>query len=222
MSELENIAAFLGIDVQCKRGCPYVVLDPDLKPYVSGWLETPEEVSGIVDEITCSVGPVAIGIDAPRCPLHAPRDHYWNGKKWRCRSPKDIGYGRHCEVVIAALRIANPQWTPVEDACPEWMQHGFRLFASLSGYEKVYEVFPTASYRLCAEDPGPTFSISLKGFARGVKDMIDAYVAAFTVHEYLAGRGVAVGGGDGMGEIILPRKLPAHPSILLEWPTGKP
>ncbi len=64
------------------------------------------------------------------------------------------------------------------------------------------------------------FSISLKGFARGVKDMIDAYVAAFTVHEYLAGRGVAVGGGDGMGEIILPRKLPTHPSILLEWPTS--
>jgi len=217
-----NVSAFLGVDVQCARGCPYVVLDTDLKPFVSGWLEAPEEISGIVDEARRCLGSVAVGIDAPRCALRAPRNHYWDGKKWRGRRPSDIGYGRHCEVVIAALRIANPQWTPLENACPEWMQHGFRLFAALSGYDEVYEVFPTASYRLCAEDPGPMFLISLRGFARGVKDMLDAYVAAFTVREYLAGHGVAVGGGDGMGEIILPRKLPTHPSILLEWPADGP
>jgi hypothetical protein len=80
MSNLENISAFLGVDVQSTRGCPYVVLDTDLKPHVSGWLETPEEISGIVDEITRSLRPVAVGIDAPRCALQAPRNHYWEPK----------------------------------------------------------------------------------------------------------------------------------------------
>lgn len=212
-----TISAFLGIDVQCARGCPYVALTSDLKPYASGWLDSPEAVLGIVDEIEGALGPVAIGIDAPRCARDGPRSHYWDRRKWRLRRPSDVGHGRHCEVVVAALRIANPQWTPLANACPDWMLHGFRLFAALSGHE-VYEVFPTASYRQCAEDPGPMFSISLKGFARGAKDMLDAYVGAFTVHEYLAGRGTEVGGGDGLGTIILPRRLPACPPQLLQWP----
>lgn len=41
------------------------------------------------------------------------------------------------------------------------------------------------------------FWVSLGGFAHGVKDMLAAYVSAFTVHEYLSGQGTAVGGGDG-------------------------
>jgi hypothetical protein len=219
-----KISAFLGVDVQCARGCPYVALDTDLNPYVSGWLKSPEAIRDVVDEIRIALGPVAVGIDSPRCALRAPRSHYWDGRKWRLRRLSEVGYGRHCEVVIAALRLANPQWTPVESKCPEWMRHGFRLFAALSGWPEVYEVFPTASYRQCAEDNnGSMFSISLRGFARGVKDMLDAYVAAFTVHEYLAGRGTAVGGGDGMGAIILPRKIIlTAPSQLLEWPTDDP
>jgi hypothetical protein len=53
----------------------------------------------------------------------------------------------------------------------------------------------------------------------GPKDMLDAYVAAFTVHEYLVGRGAAVGGGDGLGAIVLPRPIAAGASsAVLRWP----
>ncbi len=142
-----KVSAFLGIDVQCARGCPYVALDTDLKPYVSGWLKSPEAIRDVVNEIRSVLGPVAIGIDSPRCALRTPRSHYWDHGKWRPRRQSEVGYGRHCEVVIAALRLANPQWTPVESACPEWMRHGFRLFAALLEWPEVYEVYPTASYR---------------------------------------------------------------------------
>jgi hypothetical protein len=49
--------------------------------------------------------------------------------------------------------------------------------------------------------------------------MLDAWVAAITMREYVLGRGAEVGGGDGMGTIILPRPLP-EPVIgeVLKWP----
>jgi hypothetical protein len=53
----------------------------------------------------------------------------------------------------------------------------------------------------------------------GPKDMLDAWVAAATVREFVEGKGTEVGGGDGLGTIILPRPLP-EPVIgeVLEWP----
>jgi hypothetical protein len=53
----------------------------------------------------------------------------------------------------------------------------------------------------------------------GPKDMLDAWIAAATVREFVEGRGTEVGGGDGLGTIILPRLLP-EPVIkeVLEWP----
>ena len=49
--------------------------------------------------------------------------------------------------------------------------------------------------------------------------MLDAWVAAATVREFVEGRGVEVGGGDGLGTIIIPRPLP-EPIIqeVLAWP----
>ena len=57
----------------------------------------------------------------------------------------------------------------------------------------------------------------------GPKDMLDAWVAAVTVREFIEGRGDQVGGGDGFGTIIIPRPLPG-PIIdeVLKWPNGKP
>ena len=48
--------------------------------------------------------------------------------------------------------------------------------------------------------------------------MLDAWVAAATVREFEEGRGTAVGGGDDLGKIILPRPLP-EPTIyeFLRW-----
>jgi hypothetical protein len=51
------------------------------------------------------------------------------------------------------------------------------------------------------------YEICLKGFKPGVKDMLDASVAAVTVKNYIEGRGSEVGGKDGLGSIILPRKI---------------
>ena len=51
--------------------------------------------------------------------------------------------------------------------------------------------------------------------------MLDAFVAAATVREFVEGRGTEVGGRDGMGTIILPRPLP-EPVIMevLLWPAA--
>jgi hypothetical protein len=93
--------------------------------------------------------PVEVRIDAPRMPLDKKRQWYWDGKKRRWKpSNTQSGYGRHCEIVISAHRIANPQWTPVVDVAPEWMRLGFNLYSALNGTCQVHEVFPTASYNL--------------------------------------------------------------------------
>ena len=53
----------------------------------------------------------------------------------------------------------------------------------------------------------------------GPKDMLDAWVAAATVREFVEGRGAEVGGGDGLGTIVLPRPI-REPAIdeVMRWP----
>lgn len=213
-----NKVAYVGIDVQARRGCPYAVLDERLNSCRSGWLESPSAIGDIVDDLLKVFDRVAVGIDAPRFPLPAPRAYYRNGRNWRPRRPSDKGWGRHCEVVVASFGLGNPQWTPLADNCPEWMRIGFSLFSALSQHADVYEVFPTASYHQLTRDQGAQLSICLADFEHGPKDMLDAYVAAFTVHEFLAGRGTEVGGGDRLGSIVLPRKLSPKDSDVLRWP----
>jgi hypothetical protein len=64
----------------------------------------------------------------------------------------------------------------------------------------------------------PRMTVDLRGFAAGPKDMLDAYVGAVTVGEFIAGRGSEVGGGDGLGTIVLPKTLPSANPALLQWP----
>ena len=219
---------YLGIDVQTVRGCPYVVLDQSGESVDSDWLSGSigDVVRGLADVVDryqktgCSW--LGVGIDAPREPLPSPRLWYWDGSRarWRPRRSSDTGNGRHCEVVIAAHRLANPQWTPHRLPYPDWMQLGFALFAALQWYAPTYEVFPSASYTLLDGDPPLRIGVRLNHFTRGPKDMLDAYVAAATVREYVQGRGSAVGGGDGLGEIILPRPLLKPIEKVLRWPTA--
>jgi predicted nuclease with RNAse H fold len=98
------------------------------------------------------------------------------------------------------------------------MQLGFALFAAIKKCVPVYEVFPSASYTMLHDGSPVRIGVRLNGFARGPKDMLDAYVAAATVREYAQGRGCEVGGGDGLGEIILPRPLPKPIEGVLRWP----
>jgi predicted nuclease with RNAse H fold len=219
---------FMGIDVQTRRKCPYSVLNRENICVLSGWLEGNskkelfENLTEIIDDLEKNVTKsIAIGIDAPRAPLTVPRQHFWNRNRnsWRNRNEGERGYGRHCEVILKSLNIANPQWTPTEDNCPTWMQLGFALFSCFKDREGVFEVFPTASYSIFKGRTNPKVTIDFANFSTGPKDMIDAFVSAITVLEYSEGRGCAVGGGDGLGSIILPGPLPvdnSHP--ILRWP----
>jgi hypothetical protein len=83
----------------------------------------------------------------------------------------------------------------------------------------VLEVFPTASYRLLSGSD-MRLEVALKDFAKGPKDMLDAFVAALTARECSRGHGIEVGGGDGLGNIILPRPLPTPISEVLTWPAA--
>jgi len=223
-----DILFYMGIDVQIKKGCSYFIVDKNKDLVHSGWaignkpIETANQLRSVALETSGgNFSNFAIGIDSPRVPLKNPREFYWNGKKkkWRKRKPREKGYGRHCEVVIKSLGIANPQWTGLVENCPEWMQLGFEIYKAMKTFDSVFEVFPSASYNMLKNHQDLKVEISFANFYQGPKDMIDACVSAMTVYEFVHGRGAEVGGGDGLGTIILPRPFPGDPSPeLLKWP----
>jgi len=100
------------------------------------------------------------------------------------------------------------------------MELGFALFADLKGHALTYEVFPSASYTLFASDRSLKVELFVSDLADGPKDMLDAYVAALTVREFVQGRGQAVGGGDGKGQIVLPRPIPNEVPNVGTWPSN--
>jgi hypothetical protein len=224
--EKDLINHYLGIDVQINRGCAYYIINKDLEYVQSGWLtnSTHDDVCRQLTELISQLltqpnRKIAVGIDAPRMGLLKPRAFYWRGGKWHRKTSVEKGFGRHCEVVIKALGIANPQWTRIKDTSPPWMELGYRLYQTLQDVEHLYEVFPSASYAMLAGTNHSPVVLSFADFAHGPKDMLDACVSAFTVHAFLHGHGFEVGGGDSLGTIILPGALPvsgSHP--VLHWP----
>ena len=87
-----------------------------------------------------------------------------------------------------------------------WMKLGFEIFSALKDFPFVYEVFPSASYKML-EKEGVKYELCLNNFVDGAKDMLDASVAAITAYEFINKRGCEVGGKDGLGSIVLPRHL---------------
>lgn len=211
---------FIGIDVQLGRGLAVAVMDDSARVFQTGWF-SPGQSNATASDLAVRYPGAVVGIDAPRQPLPRARRHYWTANGWRRARPGDRGQGRHCEVAIAALGLARPQWTPLRKAAPAWMLEGFALFEALErqGLE-TEEVFPSAAYRQLAEDADTQLCMPLSGFARGPKDMLDAVVAAFCVREFAQGRGCAVGDGDGLGRIVLPRPLEpgCRAEGVLAWP----
>ena len=164
---------------------------------------------------------IAVGIDAPRMPLPEKRKWYWERKTrtWRPRKSSEAGFGRHCEVIIKAHNIANPQWTPLASNTKPWMDLGFRLFEALGGYPHVHEVFPSASYNMLEDNRDVNIRINFAQFVFNPKDMLDACLAAATVREFIQGRGEEVGGGDGLGTIVLPRPITnGRMEEIFSWP----
>ena len=198
---------FIGVDVQINRGCPVAVLDRAGRLVASEWLDSDAGAAGrlssLVERLKHNGHPTWVGIDAPREPLREARVHGFRSGLW---GPlKGRGLGRHCEVVVRSLGLANPQWTPLAEEAPDWMQLGFALFQAASDADRVVEVFPTATYRALAQPV--RVEIDLAACAPGPKDMLDAVAAAATVMTLADGRGCEVGGGDGLGTIALPRPL---------------
>jgi hypothetical protein len=228
---------FLGIDVQLRRRCPFYAIAPDGALIDSGWLPAAELAPSALRTLALRLADgdlrrIAIGIDAPRLPLPSPRRWSWNGARseWtpaaNAKTPTR-GAGRHCEVVVKALGLANPQWTPVAGPeTPDWMQLGFDLFAAVADAPFLYEVFPSAAYTQlsAANPPGhpaayPTaITVNFAHFAPGPKDMLDAALGALVVRDFSHGLGDALGGGDGLGTIIVPRTIGPKESALHRWP----
>jgi predicted nuclease with RNAse H fold len=224
--EKDLINFYIGIDVQIKRGCAYYIINKDLEYVQSGWFtgsthdDVCRQLGDLISQLLTQPNlKIAVGIDAPRMGLLKPRTFYWRGGKWHSKTSVEKGFGRHCEIVIKALGIANPQWTRLRDASPPWMELGYKLFKTLREIDHLYEVFPSASYAMLKGKQHPLLDLSFSSFAHGPKDMLDACMSAYTVHAFLHGRGFEVGGGDGLGTIILPGALPvsgSHP--VLHWP----
>jgi hypothetical protein len=211
---------YIGIDIQILRNCCYAVIDDTGALVDSGWFSSAETDAVELLKKWLESGRVYVGIDAPRMPLVTKRQWYWNKSRlsWSMRGSQK-GYGRHCEIVISAHRIANPQWTPLLSEAPEWMNLGFRLYSVLEGLATVYEVFPSASYVLLQGNTDIRLDIDFSACKPGPKDMLDAWIAAATVREFVKGSGAEVGGGDGLGTIILPRPLPEPVrEEVLQWP----
>jgi predicted nuclease with RNAse H fold len=220
--KIKNISLFVGIDVQIRRGCTYAVLDSEGSLIDSGWSDKWSIVRPSPMDQTISVlerviknhskgipESVAVGIDAPRMPLPEKRKWYWERKarSWRPRKSSEAGFGRHCEIVIKAHSVGNPQWTPLASNTKPWMALGFKLFQALASYPNVHEVFPSASYIMLEDNRDVNIQINFAQFAFNPKDMLDACLAAATVREFIQGRGEQVGGGDGFGTIVLPRPI---------------
>jgi len=210
-------AVVIGIDVQVRRRCPFAVMDSSATVIDSGWIDLGDDPTRFCT-LAKQYRDAVFAIDAPRLALPAPREWYWKRGRWAKRSPKDKGNGRHCEVVIAAHKLANPQWTPVAEHAPEWMRHGFSIYEALRERARCLEVFPTTSYKMLEDVANVRFTTPLLRFQRGPKDMLDAIVGAITVLEFLAGRGQEVGGGDGLGTIVIPRPIVAPIVEVLQWP----
>ncbi|BCS98379.1 hypothetical protein DSLASN_40110 [Desulfoluna limicola] len=211
---------FVGIDVQVRRKCSYAVVNESGTMVDSGWFEDPESCAGDLAE-RFKGHPLYVGIDAPRLCMTAPRQWYWSGAKgtWRHKTPAERGWGRHCEVVIKALGLGNPQWTPTLEASPEWMLKGYSVFQAMDNISTTYEAFPTACYRLLEKGHSLPMTLDFSTFAPGPKDMLDACVLAATVRNFCNGLGSEVGGGDGLGTIILPAPVQEHNKPeLFEWP----
>lgn len=203
------IEYFAGIDVQINRGCCYYVLDKEKIYITSGWLKEniPQSFRKFFIDISGNdINTIAIGIDAPRMPIKKLRKRSFDKKINSWIEKGDEKFGRECEVIVKSYNLANPQWTRTHAESPDWIKLGFSIFEALKEFPFVYEVFPSASYKML-RDQNIKYELSLNSFATGVKDMLDASVAAFTVLEFINERGCEVGGEDELGTIVLPRKL---------------
>ncbi|MEM5803023.1 MAG: hypothetical protein QXO57_03665 [Candidatus Aenigmatarchaeota archaeon] len=204
-----KIKYFAGVDVQINKGCCFYVIDKNKKFVESGWIN--EDIPTLLRNTFLKLcrnnqQTIAIGIDAPRMPIDKLRKRSFDKKSNSWFYHTKGKEGRECEVLIKSFGLGNPQWTRRLKDAPEWMRLGFSIYDALKDFPFVCEVFPSASYRMLKNE-NVRYELCLNNFSLGIKDMLDASVCAITVYEFFAGRGCEVGGEDGLGTIVLPRRI---------------
>jgi len=170
---------------------------------------------------------VVVAIDAPR--------YYLTGIRFWCLNDAgvwvgtDLNSGRHCEILVRRLGLANPQWTPNVNQPIPWITLGQQVFTTCDaeGFTTI-ECFPTASYTRFGQMNNIDLNIPGGMFAynRLAHDILDACVAALTAELFMVGNATELGGGDGYGTIVVPGVLqlpfPAYPTPLSGEPTSLP
>lgn len=208
---------FIGIDVQINRGVPVAIMEECGDVVETIWFPAENAPRQLCDLLgRQDLQGCQVGIDAPRQPLDQLRTWSYSRGRWFQGEGKR---GRHCEIAVKTLGLANPQWTPLKAEAPDWMRLGFALFAAAVRAGAVtHEVFPSATYKLL-DQPSVTEKVSFgfSGMLPGPKDMLDAIAGAFSVWRFARGVGSSVGGGDGLGAIILPASIDLKHAVL-KWP----
>jgi hypothetical protein len=69
-------------------------------------------------------------------------------------------------VVIKSYNIANPQWTRIFKDSPDRIKLGYSIFNSLKEFPFVYEVFPSASYKMLEKEK-LKYELCLNDFVSG-------------------------------------------------------
>jgi predicted nuclease with RNAse H fold len=151
---------------------------------------------------------VVVAIDAPRRYLTTPRLRRLN--KAGVWVAANLPAGRHCEIIVRRLGLANPQWTPPATQPIPWITLGQQVFTvcEAAGFTAI-ECFPRASYTRFGQMDNIDFDIPSRMFAhsRLAHDILDACVAALTADLFVAGQATDLGGGDGYGTIVVPGVL---------------
>jgi predicted nuclease with RNAse H fold len=160
---------------------------------------------------------VVVAVDAPRRYLAAPR--LWRLNNAGVWVATNLPSGRHCEIIVRRLKLANPQWTPPATQPIPWITLGQQVFTvcEAAGLTTI-ECFPTASYTRFGQMDNIDLHIPGRMFAhsRLAHDILDACVAAMTADLFTAGQATELGGSDGYGTIVVPGLLrlpfPAFPA----------
>jgi hypothetical protein len=104
---------FVGIDISHTRGSAWAALGGDRARIGSGWVDPSDSIARTAEQLATAFERLAplkactVAIDAPRGPIQTRRKVRWISRHGWVRSEAPL-LGRHAEVVIRALNLANP------------------------------------------------------------------------------------------------------------------
>lgn len=209
---------YIGLDPGKARRCAFSVVDHLGNFLDAGFFDgaIPHSLTRRMTEGIHSGMLVAVGIDGARHLLSQPRQWDWDEREtgWK-KLPSGTEAGRHAEIVLRAYGFRDCRWTGPATSASDRHLYTLSLYATcqaLRGVE-VHETCAQASAQ-AFDSPGDRLGLPENLEA----NLADATLAAGSAREFRQGRGLQVGGGDGLGAITLPRPLALAIPGVLEWP----